>query len=130
MRGGSIQNPIHVLVKLLESMRYANGSIAVEGFYDNVDPLLSDEDREDVHNFPFDPEAEKTALGILGYVGEEGYHVLEQRWHRPTLEVVGIAGGFAGRCGGPLPCVRITGLTATTKHQNTTTAARLESFRL
>ncbi len=34
--GGSIQNSVHALVSLLASLRHENGSVAVEGFYDNV----------------------------------------------------------------------------------------------
>ncbi len=34
--GGSIANSVHALVSLLASLRHENGSIAVEGFYDNV----------------------------------------------------------------------------------------------
>ncbi|KXZ40989.1 hypothetical protein GPECTOR_1043g318 [Gonium pectorale] len=39
---------------------------------------------------------EAAELGLYGYTGEAGYGILEQRWHRPTLEVVGMCGGFTG----------------------------------
>ena len=35
-------------------------------------------------------------LGLRGFHGEQGYSTLEQRWLRPTLEVVGMQGGFTG----------------------------------
>lgn len=37
--GGAVQNPIHALVRILDSMRSANGKILVQGFYDAVRPL-------------------------------------------------------------------------------------------
>ena len=43
--GGGVQNPIHALAEVLASFRDKEGTIAVEGFYDNVRPL-SDEERE------------------------------------------------------------------------------------
>ena len=39
MYGGAIQNPIHALARLLDSMRSHEGRILVEGFYDEVRPL-------------------------------------------------------------------------------------------
>lgn len=32
----------------------------------------------------------------LTCVGEANFHTLERRWYRPTLEVVGMWGGFTG----------------------------------
>ena len=43
--GGGVQNPIHAIAEVLASFRDQEGTIAVEGFYDNVRPL-SDEERE------------------------------------------------------------------------------------
>ncbi|GLC33660.1 hypothetical protein PLESTB_000101000 [Pleodorina starrii] len=96
MKGGSSPNPNHVLTALLAGLRHpVSHEIAVEGFYDDV-VSVSELDRRDIEAYGFDPEKEAAELGLLGHVGEAGYGILEQRWHRPTLEVVGLLGGFTG----------------------------------
>lgn len=93
--GGAIQNPIHALVQLLDSMRGEDGRILVEGFYDRVRPL-SDADRAQIAAVPFDEEDYMERLGIDATFGEVGYSTLERAWGRPTLELNGIWGGFSG----------------------------------
>ena len=93
--GGAIQNPIHALVQLLDSLRGEDGRILVEGFYDRVRPL-SAEDRAQIAAVPFDEDKYKERLGIDRTFGEVGYSTLERSWGRPTLELNGIWGGFSG----------------------------------
>lgn len=93
--GGAVQNPIHALVHILDSMRDGEGRILVEGFYDAVRPL-SEEDRAQIAAVPFDEEDYKARLGIPEVFGEAGYSTLERNWARPTLEINGIWGGFQG----------------------------------
>jgi acetylornithine deacetylase/succinyl-diaminopimelate desuccinylase-like protein len=95
MYGGAIQNPIHALVRLLDSMRGADGKILVEGFYDRVRPL-SEEDRAKIAAPPFDADEFTGRIGVAEGFGELGYTPREQTWARPTLEVNGIWGGFQG----------------------------------
>ena len=61
--GGAVQNPVHALVHLLDSMRGADGKILVEGFYDAVRPL-TDEDRNHIAVVGFDENTYKKDLGI------------------------------------------------------------------
>jgi acetylornithine deacetylase/succinyl-diaminopimelate desuccinylase-like protein len=93
--GGAVPNPIHALVRLLDSMRSPEGKILVEGFYDQVRPL-SAEDRAAIAAVPFDETAYREQVGVDALVGEPGYTPREQLWARPTLEVNGIWGGFQG----------------------------------
>lgn len=93
--GGVVVNPIHALVRLLDSMRGPDGRIAVDGFYDDVVPL-SDADRAAIARVPFGEEEYKTRLGVRELGGEAGYMPLERAWARPTLEMNGIWGGFQG----------------------------------
>lgn len=91
--GGAVQNPIHVLSTLLADMHNADGSVAVAGFYDEVVPMTEAE-RRDTARIPFDEDEYREDLGIAAVYGEEGYSTRERTWHRPTLEVNGIWGGF------------------------------------
>ena len=53
--GGGVVNPIHALVKILDSFRDENNKILVEGFYDDI-PELSQEERDALAAIPFDEE--------------------------------------------------------------------------
>ncbi len=93
--GGGVQNPIHALISILDSMRDAEGRIIVEGFYDDVTPLTAT-DREEIAAIPHDDEAYMADLGVDALVGEPGYSTMERTGVRPTLELNGIWGGFQG----------------------------------
>ncbi|MCK5420415.1 MAG: M20/M25/M40 family metallo-hydrolase, partial [Desulfobacterales bacterium] len=91
--GGTIMNPIHALVHLLDSMHTSQGKVAVEGFYDAVRPL-SDIEQARIAEIPYDESDYKAQLGVDELFGEPGYSTYERAWTRPTLEVNGIWGGF------------------------------------
>lgn len=93
--GGAVQNPLHALAHLLDSMRSTGGRITVDGFYRNVQPL-SDEDRRQIAAVPYDETYYKAQIGIDDVFGETNYTTYERAWARPTLEVNGIWGGFQG----------------------------------
>ncbi|MEW6049378.1 MAG: M20/M25/M40 family metallo-hydrolase, partial [Bacillota bacterium] len=93
--GGAIQNPIHALVQLLASMRAPDGHILVEHFYDRVAPVTA-EQRRLLAAIPHSDERLKQQLGVPALFGEPGYTTIERQGVRPTLEVNGIWGGFAG----------------------------------
>jgi acetylornithine deacetylase/succinyl-diaminopimelate desuccinylase-like protein len=93
--GGTFQNPIHALAGLIASMHSASGRVAVDGFYDAVRDL-SDADRAQIAEIPFDEAQYMKSLGVNHLFGETGYSTYERTWVRPTLEVNGIWGGFQG----------------------------------
>jgi acetylornithine deacetylase/succinyl-diaminopimelate desuccinylase-like protein len=93
--GGAIQNPIHALVRLLDSMRGPEGKILVDGFYDKVVEFSKDE-RAEIARVPFDEADMLQTLGLEAVFGEPGYTTRERAWIRPTLELNGIWGGFQG----------------------------------
>lgn len=93
--GGAIQNPIHALVRLLDTMRDPEGKILVEGFYDDV-AVLTDDDRTAIAAVPFDEQRYLSDLGLDALFGEPGFSTRERTWVRPTLEINGIYGGFQG----------------------------------
>ncbi|WP_342508309.1 dipeptidase [Sporosarcina sp. FSL K6-2383] len=93
--GGGVANPIHALAEVLASFRDKEGTIAIEGFYDQVRPL-ADEEREAYKALGFNEDALKEEIGVTELFGEKGFTHLERTWTRPTLEVNGVFGGFSG----------------------------------
>ncbi len=93
--GGTFLNPIQALAELLASMHSSSGKILIDGFYDSV-LALSDAERAQIAEIPFDENQYRTDLGIGQLFGEPGYSTYERAWVRPTLEINGIWGGFQG----------------------------------
>ena len=93
LHGGRIQNPIHALTQILSSLRRADGTVAVEGFYDDV-VELSPAERAAIAQVPFDGDQYLREIGLDEEFGEPGYTNRERGWVRPTLEMNGIWGGF------------------------------------
>lgn len=76
--GGGVQNPIHVLSRLLSSLRdIESGRILVPGFYDEVDEADVGE-RKDMEAFPISSEDMMSQNGVNISVGEEGYTFWER----------------------------------------------------
>jgi acetylornithine deacetylase/succinyl-diaminopimelate desuccinylase-like protein len=93
--GGTIQNPIHAIVEIVQSFHNEKGQITVEGFYDKVAEITADE-KAAYEALGISEQSFIDQLGVPEMFGEEGYTTLERIWVRPTLEVNGIYGGFQG----------------------------------
>ena len=93
--GGGIANPLHAMARLVASLHDADGRVAVAGFYDRVRELTS-RDRAAIAALPFDEGAYLAQVGAPAAFGEPGYTTLERQWTRPTIEVNGMWGGYAG----------------------------------
>ena len=96
LQGGGIANPIQGLAQIIAGMKGADGRISVAGFYDDVVDLTV-EDRAAFARVPFDEAAYIADLGVPDVFGEAGYTTRERLWGRPTFELNGIWGGYAGR---------------------------------
>jgi acetylornithine deacetylase/succinyl-diaminopimelate desuccinylase-like protein len=96
LHGGVLMNPLEALSRIIASLRYKDGKIAVESFYDDViDPTLKE--RAEIARVPFDEAAYQESLGIKEFFGEPGFSTRERNWLRPTLDVNGIWGGYQGQ---------------------------------
>ena len=93
--GGAVENPANALARIIAGLKDENGRILVPRFYDDV-LELTDEDRQQIAELPFDEDAYLERLGLPALHGESGYTTLERRAARPTLDVNGIWGGFQG----------------------------------
>lgn len=93
--GGAVPNALHALIDVLQTLHTQNGRVAVAGFYDDVEPLTSDESAA-FAALPHDDEVYRQNLGLSALHGEPGFSTLERVMARPTLEINGIYGGFQG----------------------------------
>ncbi len=93
--GGSVANALHAIAALIAGLHDADGRVAVEGFYDDVQPL-DPAVAEATRALPFDDAAYLAEVGAPATFGEAGYGTLERQWYRPTLEVNGLWGGYQG----------------------------------
>lgn len=93
--GGMLENPVQALATLLAKLKNPDETVALPGFYDDVLPL-EDWERREMASLPLDTEKLREYLGINEFAGEPGYSLLERKGARPTLDVNGIWGGFAG----------------------------------
>ncbi|WP_181708451.1 dipeptidase [Chthonobacter rhizosphaerae] len=95
MFGGPALNPIHVLARILAGLHDDAGRVTLPGFYDGV-PEIPDDIRRNWDGLGFDGDAFLASVGLTAPAGEAGRTVLEKIWARPTAEVNGISGGYAG----------------------------------
>ena len=90
--GGAVLNPLQALAEILATLHRPDGSVAVDGFMDDVVDLTAD-DRFEIAQMPFDERAYRAELGAPELHGDNGYTPLERLTARPTLEVSQIEGG-------------------------------------
>jgi len=93
--GGAAVNPIHVVSRIVADLHDKDGRVTLPGFYDGVDELPADV-AEQWQALPFDEKEFLSGIGLSVPVGERGRSVLEKIWSRPTCDVNGITGGYAG----------------------------------
>src|SRR5215216_6007301 len=93
--GGAVANPITILAKMIASVHDENNHITIPGFYDDVVEATKEE-RELMSKAPYNEQEYKDELGVKELWGEKGFTTNERTGIRPTLEVNGIWGGYAG----------------------------------
>ena len=91
--GGVIQNPIHVMSKLIADLHDENGHVTLPGYYDKVQ-ILSDEERAELARLPFNDESFLLKhSGAPAVWGEPDYIPAERIGARPTFEVLQFTAG-------------------------------------
>lgn len=93
--GGTVSNPINVLSQMIGSVLDDDGRITIPGFYDDV-LEVSEEERRLMNQAPYCEEEYRKSVGVEKLHGERGFTTLERIGIRPTFDVCGIAGGYAG----------------------------------
>ena len=93
--GGLVDNPAQVLADMLSALKDRSGRVQIPGFYDEVQ-ALSPAERAALSAIPFDEDAFKKRLGLETLFGEIDYSPMARASARPTLDINGIWGGYAG----------------------------------
>lgn len=95
-RARLVPNPAWKLVWALASMKDPDGTIKIDGFYDDIRPPTAVE-RELLEKAGWDDEAQKRDLGVDEFLGGvSGVDALEQLLFTPTCNISGIASGYVG----------------------------------
>ncbi|WP_340104494.1 dipeptidase [Rhodohalobacter sp. 8-1] len=91
--GGAVENPVNALANIISKLKDEDGTIQIDGFYDDVEEMTS-EMREEYSKLPHNDATYMSDLGITELHGEKGYSTLERASARPSLDVNGIWGGY------------------------------------
>ncbi len=94
--GAAVPNAVQVLAQLVSTFHNPENSVAIDGFYDDVRPLTSQE-KAAIEVVPTDDDGFLLESGTFALWGEPDFSVLERRWTRPTLDFNGMWGGFQGQ---------------------------------
>jgi acetylornithine deacetylase/succinyl-diaminopimelate desuccinylase-like protein len=93
--GGAVPNPLNILARILGQLHDDDGRVRLPRFYDDVrEPDAAE--REQWAALGFDETAFLSNVGLRRGWGETGRSTLERLWARPTCDVNGIWGGYAG----------------------------------
>lgn len=96
MFGGPVDNPVHVLAKIIADLHDAEGRVTLPGFYAGV-PEIPEDVAEQWRGLEFDEAKWLSEVGLTRVGGEAGRGVMEQIWARPTCDVNGVVGGYTGK---------------------------------
>ena len=93
--GGIAPNPAQGMCELLASLHAPDGSIAVPGFLDGIEPPTEEERRAAESAAPSE-DAYSRDIGCPPVGGEAGLTIAERNSFRPTIEVNGVHSGYGG----------------------------------
>ncbi|KAH9900323.1 peptidase family M20/M25/M40 [Xylariomycetidae sp. FL2044] len=91
--GGTAQEPMTDLVRVLASLVDTDGRIQIPGIYEQVAPVTKDEEGL-YDNISFTMETLHGSLGSKTTIFEDKKSTLMARWRHPSLSVHGIEGAF------------------------------------
>ncbi len=93
--GGIAPNPAQAIAELVASLHNPDGSIAVEGFLDGIEPPTDDERRAAEASVMSD-SAYAEDIGCDPVGGQAGRTIVQRNSFDPTIEVNGIHSGYGG----------------------------------
>jgi acetylornithine deacetylase/succinyl-diaminopimelate desuccinylase-like protein len=93
--GGPVPNPAWRLVEFLSTLRKSDGTVAIEGFYDNIVPPIPKE-QEMMARIPFDEKRFMEKYGLKKFTPPDDISYMEKLMFRPTLNIAGLTSGYGG----------------------------------
>lgn len=90
--GGVVQNPIHVMSRLIADLHDEHGHVRLPGFYDKV-RKIDEEEHAELARLPFDEAFLLRHSGVPALWGEPEYLPAERIGARPTMDVVQFEAG-------------------------------------
>jgi acetylornithine deacetylase/succinyl-diaminopimelate desuccinylase-like protein len=93
--GAFVPNAVQAVSQLAATFHNPDGSVAVNGFYDDV-RSLTDKERDELAASGVSDFDLLRMSGANGLWGEPGYTALERQGARPTIDFNGMWGGFQG----------------------------------
>jgi acetylornithine deacetylase/succinyl-diaminopimelate desuccinylase-like protein len=91
--GGKTPNAVLAMSQIISSLYDKVGNVAVDGFYDKVLPITAAQ-KEMIKRIPYDASTDMKILGTTAEVGDPAFSPQERMWYRPTLEIIGMQGGY------------------------------------
>jgi len=93
--GGATPNSAIAAAKVISSMFNDDGSVAIEGWYDDQTDMPK-EARQEIADIAAkaDFNAIREKFGIPQFIGEKDYSPLERTWIRGSLDVTGVKSGY------------------------------------
>jgi len=93
--GGIAPNAAQGMIELLASLHNPDGSIAVAGFRDGIEPPTHEELEAAERGFASDEELERD-IGTIPCGGQLGKTLVQRNGFEPTIEINGIHSGYGG----------------------------------
>lgn len=93
--GGIAPNPAQAIAELIASLHNPDGSIAVSGFRDGIEPP-SEPERRAAEAAALDEQAYYNDIGCEPVGGQQGKTITQRNSFEPTIEVNGIHSGYGG----------------------------------
>jgi len=93
--GGIAPNAAQGMAELMASLHNPDGSIAVEGFRDGIEPPTDEEIAAAEAGFA-DADAIAADIGVEPCGGETGKSIVMRNGFEPTIEINGISAGYGG----------------------------------
>lgn len=93
--GGPVPNPAWRLSEFLSTLRKPDGTVAIEGFYDNI-VAPTPKEKEMIAQIPFDEKRFMEKYGLKKFAPPDDIGYMEKLMFRPTLNIAGLASGYGG----------------------------------
>jgi acetylornithine deacetylase/succinyl-diaminopimelate desuccinylase-like protein len=93
--GGVAPNALQVMAAILATLKDGDGKVLVDGYYDDVREVPAQE-LATWERLGIDDASVLAQSRTFALMAEPGYSLPHRQWARPTLDVVGMWGGFQG----------------------------------